>query len=411
MMHQTQAVAAATLERPAAPSAAVQDAVAPPPGNPRFPLFDSLRALAALSILLVHAAGFAGVFQHAVYRGIVAHLHTVGIAIFFLLSGFLLYRPMLASRVVGAPRTRLRDYARRRFLRIAPAYWLAISVLAIYPGIAGVFSGNWWVYYGLLQDYPVYTLSGRCTADVLNCGIPTAWSLAVEVGFYAVLPFFALGMARVTARLRGARWLGAELAVLTGIGVVAAVIQSLKIHTDLHSYLVFSPLGYGWWFGLGMGLAAISVWVQQRGVAPPAVRWLSDHPEAPWTVAVLLYVIPSLFIFDRVPLLNGRTQVVGHYMLFGVVAALLLLPAIFGDQRGGVPRRILRHPLLAWLGLISYGIFLWHFPILYALSKGGVAGWWPSMAYPVLVLTTLAITLVCASLSYYLVEQPLMRRK
>jgi len=94
-----------------------------------------------------------------------------------------------------------------------------------------------------------------------------------------------------------------------------------------------------------------------------------------------------------------------------VIAALVLFPAIFGDRGSGLPRRFLAHRSLAWLGLISYGIFLWHFPILYALVQGGILGWWPSMAFPVLALTTFAITLVCATLSYYLVERPLMRLK
>jgi peptidoglycan/LPS O-acetylase OafA/YrhL len=281
------------------------DAVAPPPGHPRFPLFDSLRALAALSVLLVHAALFSGAIQNASYKGLVAHLD-IGVTLFFLLSGFLLYRPFVAARILGAPPIGVRDYARRRFLRIAPAYWLALTALAIFPGIYGAFSGNWWVYYGLLQNYPVYTLNGGCASDLFRCGIAPTWSLAVEVAFYAVLPFFAIGMARLTARLRGARWLAGELTMLTAVAAVSVWIQSVTIDTDLLRWLFFSPLGRGWWFGLGMGLACLSVWVQQRGREPAALRWLGDHPGAPWTLGLLLYLIASLVILDPVPSLAAR---------------------------------------------------------------------------------------------------------
>ncbi len=399
------------------PTEAIPDVVAPPPGNPRFPLFDSLRAVAALSILLVHTALFSGVFGHARYQRLVAHLD-IGVTIFFVISGFLLYRPMLAARILEAPRTPLHVYARRRFLRIAPAYWLALTVLAIFPGIYGVFSGHWWVYYGLLQNYPVYTPTGKCTPATItafNCGITPVWSLTVEVVFYATLPFFALGMARLTARLRDGRWLVAELGVLAAIAGFSVWIQSFKLHSKVFPYLFYSPLGRGWWFGLGMALAAISVWVQQRGETPRAVRWVSEHPWVPWALAALLYGIAALVIFDPRPSLAGPAvplrEYLGEYVLFGAVAALVVVPAVFGGRPGGLPRRVLEHRVLAWLGLVSYGIFLWHFPIMYALQKGGVGQWVPSLAYPVLVLTTLAITLVCASLSYYLVERPLMRRK
>ena len=94
-----------------------------------------------------------------------------------------------------------------------------------------------------------------------------------------------------------------------------------------------------------------------------------------------------------------------------MIAALILLPAIFGDSRGGLPRRFLEHRVLAWLGLVSYGIFLWHFPILIGLRDGGVLGWWPAMKFPVLALTTFALTVAAAAASYYLVERPVMRLK
>ncbi len=389
----------------------VEPIVAPPPGHPRFPLIDALRALAALAIVLVHAAIFSGVFTSAPYRGLVAHLD-IGVTLFFVLSGFLLYRPFVATRQLGAPGSRLRDYARRRFLRIAPAYWLALTALAVVPGVYGAFSGNWWVYYGLLQNWPVYTSSGGCALDQFKCGLAPTWSLAIEVLFYAALPLYAVALAAVTRRLHTIHWLGIELCALTGLSAVSVLIQSLTLHYT--PWLFFSPLGRAWWFALGMGLAGVSVWTQERGAAPRPVRWLSAHPGTVWTTAAALYVVPASVYFDKRPLgafpLGSHTQYITEYLLFGVICVLLLVPAVFAGSGSGWPRRLLAHRSLSWLGLISYGVFLWHFPILLGLRDLGVVDWWPSMAYPVLVATTLAVTVPCAALSYYALERPLMRR-
>ena len=107
-------------------------------------------------------------------------------AVFFVLSGFLLYRPFFNAELTDAPRPRIRDFARRRVLRIVPAYWLTLTALAIFPGLVGVFSDHWWRYYGFLQVYSSPPLL-RIT------GIPVAWSLCIEVSLYLALPFYAAG--------------------------------------------------------------------------------------------------------------------------------------------------------------------------------------------------------------------------
>lgn len=101
---------------------------------------------------------------------------------------------------------------------------------------------------------------------------------------------------------------------------------------------------------------------------------------------------------------NYRLQ----YIVFGVIA-LLVLPAAFGGDGPGHYRRFLRHPIPTWLGVISYGIFLWQLPVLIALLDSGATDWWPSLRFPVVALTTLALTITCATVSYYAVERPLMR--
>ena len=167
-------------------------AVAPPAGNPRFRLLDALRGIAVLAVVVFHVTLVSGSLAHPVLGDAAAVLGTVGPVLFFALSGFLLYRPWVAARVRGVPGPRTAVYARRRAFRILPAYWFALTVLAVFPGIAGVFSGDAWRYYGFLQLY---------SQDTLGQGIPVAWTLCVEVSFYLVLPLWALALRRVR-RLR-----------------------------------------------------------------------------------------------------------------------------------------------------------------------------------------------------------------
>ena len=94
----------------------------PPPGNPRFALFDGLRAIAALSVFLGHTVTGLYTFQaHPNLFLDAVQLAYQGVAIFFLISGFLLYRPFVASRR-GGRRVGLGDYLRRRLLRIVPVH-------------------------------------------------------------------------------------------------------------------------------------------------------------------------------------------------------------------------------------------------------------------------------------------------
>src|SRR5207248_1204356 len=190
----------------------------PPPGNPRFPLFDGLRAIAALSVLVFHTAYYSRASEGAGgAQPFLARLN-VGVAVFFIISGFLLYRPLLAARAGQGPPVRLPDYARRRVLRIVPAYWVALTVLAIYPGLTGPFSGDWWVYYGFGQDYGTRTVVQ---------GIGPAWSLGCEVLFYALLPFISMALAWAARRAGRTIWWQLELIVLALLSAASFGIRAL----------------------------------------------------------------------------------------------------------------------------------------------------------------------------------------
>jgi peptidoglycan/LPS O-acetylase OafA/YrhL len=374
----------------------------------RFPLFDSLRAIAALAVLVTHAAFISGAVFSARYRDLLIHLN-VGVTVFFLISGFLLYRPYVAARRAGVPATRLRDYASRRFTRIFPAYWLALAVLALFPGLYGLTTGNWWVYYGLLQIYPIYDMSPDCVTQIQGCGLVQTWSLAIELSFYALLPVFAFVMARLTARRSRRTWLAWEAVVLVGLGAFSLFLQVWTVGRPRVQWMHATILAHFAWFALGMGLAVVSVALSGKEDRSALARMVTRWPSAAWVGAVALFVSISLWLPRTAnPLDYSTVEHTVQHVAFGVIGLLLLLPATFGDDRGGIPRRIMGNPVLLWLGRISYGLFLWHLIVAFQLEEWGVLDL-PGSRFVNLTVLTLIVTSAVAALSYYLVEAPLMR--
>jgi peptidoglycan/LPS O-acetylase OafA/YrhL len=377
--------------RPETP-ATMPEAVAPPRGHPRFPLMDSLRALAALGVMMTHVTVFSGLVARHWWGAVPGNL-SVGVAVFFVLSGFLLYRPFVNAQLAGAPRLPVREYLRRRVLRIVPAYWLALTVFAIYPGLPGVFTGDWWRYYGLMQIYDPYTAAG---------GIGIAWTLCVEASFYLVLPIFAAVLAWLTRRLDVAARVRVQLLTLGVVSIASIVLRVV----DQRVVMQIGLLTHFYWFALGMGLAVLSVALHDRSRQPRWVGLVAARPAWCWAGAAVVYLVMCAILTSAPQhLFYSVFQSFWLYVLSGLVAVLMVVPAVFGAEAGGLPRRVLAWPVLAWLGLISYGLYLWHATIAITLVRHGVAQWWKLLAL------TLVLTVSCAAISYYVVERPILRLK
>ena len=277
----------------------------PPPGNPRFPLIDSLRAIAALSVLISHAFYLTGESQHAWFGAFTARLDC-GVAIFFVISGFLLYRPFVSARLNGGRAPTVRDYARRRVLRIVPAYWLALTVLAIYPGLPQMWSSHSWAYYTFVQIYHPYWPLG---------GIVPAWSLSVEVSFYVLLPLVALFLAHSVFAPDRRSKIQSEVAFLACLAVAGLLFRAF----DPSSYLQQSLLGMIAWFIPGMLLAVASAALEGRKRKPAAVRLVEDSPLVPWVIAAVLYWIVSKHAGLSATNLSTRTDAANYarHVLYG----------------------------------------------------------------------------------------------
>jgi peptidoglycan/LPS O-acetylase OafA/YrhL len=375
----------------------------------RFPLFDSLRAIAALAVLGTHAAVFAGLESgHSTVGQYAARLE-VGVAVFFVISGFLLYRPFVLARARGDRSPAAGPYAWRRFLRIAPAYWLALTVITLWLGTHGVFTASGIPrYYGIAQAYSQSTLGG---------GITQAWSLTVEVAFYAFLPLWAALIALLFGKdSRGS--VRAE-AVAVGVLFIAGVAYKLVVlaGTSASNVEITAPLialpAYFDQFALGMGLAVLSVWLERREALPRLLRPVERFPALPWLVALIAFWTAStqIGLHGRFFEPFSRANYMERHLLYGVVALGLIAPAVIGDQTRGVVRRVLALKPLLWLGLVSYGIFLWNLAILDRLSKLGLGDVAVLRTFPGWVVAGTVATAAVAAVSYYVVERPALSLK
>lgn len=386
----------------------------------RFPLFDSLRALAALAVICSHIGSFGGVLHEGDPLRPFVGQFAVAVPIFLLISGFLLYRPFAAARLRGRDRPSIPAYGWRRVLRIIPAYWVAVTGITIWLGSnylfhsgeqpIEVFSARGLVaYFGFGQLYSASTRGG---------GIPQAWTVDTEAVFYLALPLYVLLVFWMLRRFR-IGWRG-EVALLSGLIVLSLLYKLVVVEAGGMATVPVTPLpllsslpAYADHFALGMLLAVMSVAVARMNHEPGVVGVIDRRPWLPWLVSALAFVVLAKGIgMEGSPVEEMTTaQYFARHALFGLVALGMLLPAVFGDFRRGWVRRLLGNRALLHFGMVSYGAYLWHLAwiiqlVHWDLGSHEVIGPW---------FTWLPIVVggawVLGSLSYYIVERPALSLK
>jgi peptidoglycan/LPS O-acetylase OafA/YrhL len=373
----------------------------PPPGNPRFPLFDGLRALAAITILVYHAASLSGYVQFGHLGAWAANLN-FGVTIFFVISGFLLYRPYVRARLAEVDGPSLGRFYRRRLLRIIPAYWVALTLLSLYPGSPATFA-DWPRYYLFLQVYP---------PSPPREGLFQAWSLCVEMSFYLLLPLYAALMDRWFRSRSASVRLWLEVALL-GMLSVASGFATYAWSSGATSPLLQGLPRFMFWFALGMGLAIASAWVAQQEQSPRWVTALKNRAWRSWALALVLFV--ALGALTQVPA-DGISFAPGNallqWTLGGLIALLVVLPAVFGGSAQNAGARMLRWRPVVWLGLVSYGLFLWQAgPLLVIFDQQWISSGRWAVRFAEFAVLAVAMTIPLAALSYYFVERPFLRLK
>ncbi len=316
--------------------------------------------MAVFLVVGTHAAFATGALAHG-YVGMMLARLEIGVPIFFVLSGFLLFRPWVRSVATDCAPPRIGDYARRRVRRVMPAYvitvMLAYGVYSFYA--VGPNPAQNWV--GLMRHLTltqIYTNNYLLTH--LHPALSQTWSLVVEVAFYAVLPLLAYVL--LTMFCRG-RWqpvrLLVGLAVLAGIGPLwLIVIQTTDSLPNSAGMWLPAHLGL---FAGGMALAVLDTL---------GVRCRADVALA---LALLAYLAVSSPIAGTVSLGPVRWwEPLTKSLLYTVIATLVVASVVLGG--GGRLSRLLGSRPMVWLGEISYEIFLLHVLVM-ALVMGVVLRW------------------------------------
>jgi peptidoglycan/LPS O-acetylase OafA/YrhL len=337
---------------------------------PYRPDVDGLRALAVLAVVLYHA------FPTVVRGGF------IGVDIFFVISGFLISGILLAE--LRADRFSFAGFYARRVRRIFPALALVLGAclafgwFALFPDeyqqlgkhvIGGASSAANFFYWAQVG----YFDTAAETKPLLHL-----WSLGIEEQFYIVWPAVLLLAWRQRWNLLAVTGGVALLSFLLNIGGIA--------HQQTATF--YSPASRAWELLLGAGLAC---W-QTQPVAPRTSLHLTPNARA-WSGALLLAIGFALITRDR--------HFPGGLALIPTIAAALLIAA---GPRAWFNRVVLSHPLMVWVGLASYPLYLWHWPLL---SFAQVV----ESRVPALPIRAGAVVLavVLAWLTWRYIERPLRR--
>ncbi|MCA8951561.1 MAG: acyltransferase [Planctomycetes bacterium] len=341
------------------------------------PALDGLRAIAVLLVLWSHVLPqMPGYPPWLVQLRALLGPGELGVEIFFVLSGFLITRILLAEKAAARP---VRWFLLRRMLRIFPIYYLLLLViLFVQPGPTllwcALYLSNFWF---LVQTEANW--------------LPHTWSLCIEEHFYLLWPF-AVAM----LPLRWARRVMAFF-VLPGAIVAAIVICSQVAPARAAEILqLASPIRF-----LDLGAGCLCAFAEPR---------LTARPRRALAVGAVLFALgvaswPGYWLFFApqqlgfgLPLAGGPVLGLLHSCLLATGLVLITIAGSFGRQWFVRPLQLAP---LRGIGRISYGLYLYHFPLYVAVMGGRQT--------PGRLALALLLTFAVAIASYWLVERPLLR--
>src|SRR5947207_3107840 len=353
---------------------------------------DGLRAIAALGVLTFHVWLYrvgdppgprTTVKDHLLFQG------NLGLICFFVLSGYLLYRAFARASLTGE-RADLGGYARRRVARIVPAYYACVAGCLLLFAIVG--------YSDTLppsSGIPLFAVFGEnYSMDTLMKIDPVMWTLCVEAAFYVVLPL--LGLA---AFLLGPRRIGQQALLLVVLVAVTAGWNQFAHARDLGPIASKSLVPYLGHFALGM---LVALWIERRRLARGAASVLGPRATAALVAAGVALIAWNAYVYEAWAD-DSFSRVVLAKLPTALGFALVVAAAAGGS--GPAVGWLRARPLVA-VGIVSYGIYLWHLPLILVVRELGLL---PPALLPRFAVV-LALALSVATLSWKLLERPLIER-
>ncbi len=375
----------------------------------RFAGLEGLRTIGVVAVFVTHNAFATGTTfnpgnrvtllgREIKWSLLLGHLE-IGPAIFFMISAFLLYRPFAAALYAGHSVPSYSAFLRRRAVRVFPAYWIAIVVLYATNSIE---IRNW------LHALRVMTLTQIYTQEdfFANRTLVPTWTLATEITFYFFLIAYVACMRRGKA-LTPEQRLRRELVVVIALCVVAFAWRFVVYHVhSLPEVAEFWLPGTVDLFALGLGLAAVDGYARTGRSVARWDRWATPADMWALLAVVSFLAVPVLFDASAGIGVSRGWDAYGRNFFQMLCAFFLLVPVVFGDQSRGAYRRLVRLRPMAYVGTVSYGIYLWHDHwIVEAIHwSGGVealrAHFW------LVGISAAALSLVFGSMSYHWLERP-----
>jgi peptidoglycan/LPS O-acetylase OafA/YrhL len=364
---------------------------------PRLAPLDGYRGLAAVLIVVCHAVLGSGAVDTVPFLD-ANRASFLGVAMFFMLSGYLLYEPIVMAHLEDRPTLPAGRVVWRRLLRIFPLYWIVLTAYLLILETTGI--GSFWNHvkmYLLLQIYD---------SSLYAKGIPAAWTLCVDLTFYLALPLLALGALHL-----GRRWGGGPDAVFRGHLVVVAacfmlgpiwrVAWSLSGHDQLVNIWLPAQADL---FAVGMGLALLNA--ARHSIHRPVPTFFAALARLPAVCLMGAVAAVAVLELAHIPLSGQRVdagQQSTRYAMYVIAGVLLLVPMVLGNRRNR-QARVLGSSSLRWLSNTSYGLYLWHMIVLFQVRKllggEGAVGFWE--LFPIGIVISLTLGATC----YELVEKP-----
>ena len=331
------------------------------------PGLDGVRACAALAVMGVH--------DHLPGFG----LGWSGVNCFFVLSGFLITGILLRTK--DDPEY-FRAFYARRALRIFPAYYFVMALAVAAGAVAGE-SPQILAYFLLYMQNVYYASVGILAAGSFFIAILHTWTLAVEEQFYLLWPIVVRSLSARALRLT-------TIGLICAAPLLRAILSAMVIAPDLLLPSQVDQLAWG-------ALLAQLDWQSERARIERMARLAAA---ALGCTLLLLAAFYGYHHLASASASNLRGSAVLS-LLAAFYAALIVVA-----QSGGVLTLILEIPPLRYLGLISYGLYLYHYPLFHLLDLVD-ASWAPSLTLALKFGGTVAI----AAASYHLMERPLLRLK